>query len=294
MDDDHVKDIGWNHKLEEYFASTGEKAHCLSWLHKQCEVLFSWMTAFIDLPVIILSSIIGAINIGSKSLFSESSNAPIILGSASIFIATLTSIGTYFSWSKRAEQHRISYIYYSKMYRYLSVEMSLPRHERVKPKDLLKYIRNEYDRLSEISPLFPRSIIKKFNDKFKNETQISQPEEVNGLEKIAIYNIKMSKYYNSINPSKDDESVYDDEDSVYTVDIEGKDICVDVPPSTPNTAVCIDIPPPQITTNNDDVCIDIPPISTPNKDTCIDIPKNKDTKIQKKRNVTPNKNAPKK
>ncbi len=214
MGDEHTKDIGWNHKLEEYFASTGEKAHCLSWLHKQCEGLFSWMTAFIDLPVIILSAVIGAVNIGSKSLFGDSYSASVILGSASIFIATLSSVGTYFSWNKRAEQHRISYIYYSKMYRYLSVEMSLPRDERVRPRDLLKYVRNEYDRLSEISPLFPKSIIRKFNLKFKNETDISQPEEVNGLEKITIYTGPTQSFVNtSIKPTSYNASIYEDSES---------------------------------------------------------------------------------
>ena len=251
MGDEHIKDIGWNHKLEEYFASTGEKAHCLSWLHKQCEGLFSWMTAFIDLPVIILSAIIGAINIGSKSLFGDSYSASIILGSASIFIATLSSVGTYFSWNKRSEQHRISYIYYSKMYRYLSVEMSLPRHERVRPKDLLKYVRNEYDRLSEISPLFPSSIIKKFNVKFKNETEISQPEEVNGLEKITIYVGPTQNFINSsIEPTSEDSSIYDYSDS----DTEHEDLNIK------SEDVKIDIPSIEAKTNvtKEDVKIDIP------------------------------------
>jgi hypothetical protein len=65
--------------------------------------------------------------------------------------------------------------------------MSLPRDERMKPKDLLKYVRNEYERLNEISPLIPGNLIRIFNDKFANEKEISQPEEVNGLEKITVY-----------------------------------------------------------------------------------------------------------
>jgi len=270
MGDEHTKDIGWNHKLEEYFASTGEKAHCLSWLHKQCEGLFSWMTAFIDLPVIILSAIIGAINIGSKSLFGDSYSASIILGSASIFIATLSSVGTYFSWNKRAEQHRISYIYYSKMYRYLSVEMSLPRHERVRPKDLLKYVRNEYDRLSEISPLFPSSIIKKFNVKFKNETEISQPEEVNGLEKITIYVGPTQHFINtSIGPTHDDDASiygYSESDSENEdLNVKSEDDKIDITPSTMKNDISK-----EDNIAKEDVSIDIPPSIT-KKDVKIDI-----------------------
>ena len=179
--------ITWNEKLEEYFTSTGEKAHCLGWLHKKAEAAYSKRTTFIDLPVIVLSTLIGATSIGSKSLFGESPMAPIILGIISIFVSILNTVGAYFSWSRRAEAHRISNIQYSRMYRNISLEMSLPRNERSLPSELLRYIRVEYDRLSEISPLIPPEIIKLFNQKFSQEKEISQPEEVNGLEKIEVY-----------------------------------------------------------------------------------------------------------
>lgn len=89
--------ITWNEKLEEYFTSTGEKAHCLGWLHKKAEAAYSKRTTFIDLPVIVLSTLIGATSIGSKSLFGESPMAPIILGIISIFVSILNAVGAYFS-----------------------------------------------------------------------------------------------------------------------------------------------------------------------------------------------------
>jgi hypothetical protein len=188
MNDDDNLEISWNERLEEYFASTGEKAHCLSWLHKKAEALYSFRTMFIDLPVIVLSTLIGAASIGSKSLFGEAPEAPVALGILSIFVSVLNTIGTYFSWARRSEAHRVSYLQYSKMYRFINVEMSLPRDERMKPKDFLKYVRDEYERLNEISPLIPPKLIAIFNEKFGHEKEISQPEEVNGLEKISVYN----------------------------------------------------------------------------------------------------------
>ena len=110
-----------------------------------------------------------------------------ILGLISIFVGILNTVGTYFSWSRRAEAHRISNIQYSRLYRHISVEMALPREERTKPSELLQFIRTEYDRLNELSPLIPPSIIKLFNTKFSQEKEISQPEETNGLEKITVY-----------------------------------------------------------------------------------------------------------
>ena len=179
--------IQWTDKLENYLASTGEKAHCLSWVHKRSEQLYSTRRTFIDMPVIVGSSIIGFLNAGSSTMFDDPRISSIALGIGSLIVGILNTTGAYFGWAKRAEGHRISSIHYSKLYRFITVELSLPRDERMKPSDFLKYVKDQYDRLQEISPLIPPSIIREFQSKFSKYTEISKPEEANGLEKIEIY-----------------------------------------------------------------------------------------------------------
>jgi len=179
--------IQWTDKLEEYLASTGEKAHCLSWVHKRSEQLYSTRRTFIDMPVIIGSGVIAFLNAGSSTMFEDPKISSIALGVGSLVVGILNTMGTYFGWSKRAEGHRISAIHYSKLYRFITVEMSLPREERMKPSDFLKYVKDQYDRLQEISPLIPPSVIVEFQSKFSKYTDISKPEEANGLEKIEVY-----------------------------------------------------------------------------------------------------------
>jgi hypothetical protein len=181
--------INWQSRLEEYFTHTGEKAHCYSWLHKKSEELFSNRTIFIDLPVIILSTLNGAVSVGSDSLFRGSQYASVGVGIVALLTAILSTIGSYFAWSRRAEGHRISALNYAKLYRFLSIEMSLPRNERMSPNDLLKYVKSEYDRLSEISPLVPTRIIDLFKQKFSDAKydDISKPEDANGLHPISVY-----------------------------------------------------------------------------------------------------------
>lgn len=189
MADQSSKIIHWNPRLEEYFCHTGEKAHCLSWLHKKSEELYSGRTIFIDLPVIILGTLNGAISVGSNSLFGGSEYASVGVGAVALLTAILSTVGSYFSWSRRAEGHRISSLNYAKLYRFLSVEMALPRDERMTPTDLLKYVKTEYDRLSEISPLLPASVIELFKARFdKPEYEgISKPEDTNGLHPIIVF-----------------------------------------------------------------------------------------------------------
>lgn len=179
--------IHWTVRLEEYFASTGEKAHCLSWVHKQSEALYSNRRNWIDLPVIVGSGVIAFLNAGSSSMFEEPRISSIALGIGSLCVGVLNTLGSYFGWAKRAEGHRISSIHYSKLYRFITVELSLPREERMNPHDFLKYVKDQYDRLQEISPMVPPKVVAEFQRKFKNETEISKPEEANGLEKITIY-----------------------------------------------------------------------------------------------------------
>lgn len=181
-------DISWNSQLEHYFASTGEKAHCLSWIHKKSEERYARLRTFIDLPVIAISSITGFLSVGSTSLFGDNQVASsVALGLCSLLVSVLNTTGTYFGWAKRAEGHRISSIQYARLYRFLSIEMSLPRAERMTPADLLKHTKDQYDRLQEISPLVPPDVITEFRKRFDGEKEISKPEEANGLEKIDVY-----------------------------------------------------------------------------------------------------------
>lgn len=179
--------ITWTPALEEYFASTGEKASGLAWVHKKAEAVYSNRRTYIDLPVIIGSGVIAFLNAGSSSLFSDQRIASTALGVGSLCMGILNSFGTYFGWSKRAEGHRISAIHYSKLCRFITVELTLPRSERMSPHDFLKYVKDQYDRLAEISPMVPDIVIHEFQIRFKNQNNISKPEETNGLHKIDIY-----------------------------------------------------------------------------------------------------------
>lgn len=182
-----LEGVSWTDRLEEYFASSAEKAHCLSLLHKQSEALYSGRKTFIELPVIVGSAVIGFLNAGSTTMFQDPKIASVALGVGSLVVSVLQTINTYFSWSKRAEGHRIASIQYSRLYRFLSIEMSLPRGERLPPSDLLKQTKDTYDRLQEISPLLPALILREFRKKYDKETEISKPEEANGLERVLVY-----------------------------------------------------------------------------------------------------------
>ena len=179
-------DISWNKSLEKLIAEEGEKCSGNAWLHAECEKHFSRHANAIAIPVIILSTLAGSANMASSTMFNNPAVSSISIGALSILTGIISTIGSYFGWAKRAENHRICAIQYAKLARYLTIEMSLPAKERLKASDLLKITREQIERLLEISPIVPDVIIAKYKEKFKDYEDIAHPESTNGLHKVAI------------------------------------------------------------------------------------------------------------
>jgi hypothetical protein len=185
---DALSEVTWNTRLEEYFVEQGEQAHGLSLLHKQAEALYSYRKTFIEIPVIVISSVTGFLSVGSTSMFQGQEMASSIsLGILSLLVSVFQTVGTYFGWARRAEGHRLSSIQYARLHRFLKIEMSLPRDQRQTPGELLKYVRDATDRLQEISPLVPQLVISAYKSAYGKVTDISHPPETNGLEKIEVF-----------------------------------------------------------------------------------------------------------
>jgi len=179
--------IEWNDAIETLIKEQGEKALSYNWLHTRCEKKFSYANNYIALPVIIFSTISGSASIASNQ-FGDSKYIPIGIGALSIMVGILSTINSYFSWAKRAENHRISALNYSKLYLFISIELSLPREKRMNPRDFIKVIREQIERLGEISPPVADDIIKQFRNEFDGKyPNVSKPEVTNGLVEIKVY-----------------------------------------------------------------------------------------------------------
>lgn len=180
-------EIHWNQQLEEILSQEGERALCYSWLHTKSQGMVSKYDTNIALPVIVLSTIAGTGSIASQSLFGNSQVASIIIGVISLSVGVMNTVSNYFGFAKRSEAHKISAMTYAKIHKFIVIELSLPRKERMKAKDMLKIIREQLERLAETSPQIPEPIINQFNEKFHDQKNVSKPEITNGLDPIHVY-----------------------------------------------------------------------------------------------------------
>jgi hypothetical protein len=179
--------ITWNDALETLVAEEAEKCGGLAWLHAEAERYYSHKTNWVAIPVIILSTVNGFLSGSSSTLFASNQVASSIgVGMISLFTGIVSTIGSYFAWAKRTEAHRISAIQYQKMSKFLAIELTLPKVERIAAKDILKITKDQIERLLEISPAIPLQIVAQYKKTFNVADGPAQPEIIGGFKKIVI------------------------------------------------------------------------------------------------------------
>ena len=180
----------WTDECETLLAEWSEKASCYRWLHGRCEKSYrTWYYCF-SIPVIILSTLTGAANVGMDSFVPAESKsmASAIVGGINIFAGIVSTLQNFLKVAELMEGHRIAGVSWGKLQRNISIELSLDPSRRVLQTDFLKLSRSEYDRLIEAGPIIDDGIIKQFNKKFKNY-EVSKTSICNGLDKCKVYKI---------------------------------------------------------------------------------------------------------
>tara|TARA_Y100000389_G_scaffold202656_1_gene248595 strand:+ start:1240 stop:2247 length:1008 start_codon:yes stop_codon:yes gene_type:complete len=180
----------WTDECEKLLAEWSEKASCYRWLHGRSEKSYQrWYYCF-SIPVIILSTLTGAANVGMDSFVPAESKslASAIVGGVNIFAGIVSTLQNFLKVAELMEGHRIAGVSWGKLQRNIAIELALDPNRRVFQSDFLKLSRAEYDRLIEAGPMIDDGIIAQFNKKFKNY-EVSVPSICNGLDKCVIYKI---------------------------------------------------------------------------------------------------------
>jgi len=177
-----LQDITYSKELEKLLKNQAEQAESYSILHNLSYEKYQFRSNIINIPVIVLSSVIGLLtgmNIQNADMF-------IILSTGSIFVSVIKSIDSYFQLQKRSEGHRICSLQFSQIFNKIQIELSLSREQRQNPKDMLSLIKTDLKNLFDIAPLIDADIIKKYNSLYKDEKDVSKPPITNGLTHIVV------------------------------------------------------------------------------------------------------------
>ena len=171
----------WTKEHEDIFVEWCDKAMSYRWLHRRCHRHYTWYNAAFTIPVIIMSTLTGSTNFATEYFDEEFRKyIPIIVGSVNILAGIIGTIHQFLKVSEINEAHRVSYIAWDKYYRNLRLELCKKPKERMPLADLMRYSKEEYDRLIETSPRINDKIVATFKTTFKNSS-FSFPEVCDNL-----------------------------------------------------------------------------------------------------------------
>jgi len=182
---------GWSKEQERLMAEWSDIAACYRWLHNQSNKVFHVKTLWINLPVIVLSTLGGTASFGIQSLFegneSAKKYASFGIGGISLLAGLLTTVGNYLRYAQLEESHRVAAIAWGKFQRLIAVELALKPDDRIDSLDFLKICRADLDRLIEQSPPIPTEAIVMFEDKIGTIKNLKKPDICGALEHTRVF-----------------------------------------------------------------------------------------------------------
>lgn len=158
------REIRWNDENESILKKWADKGICFKTMHDRSAKKYWCLNAWFAIPVIIMSTLTGSGNFAQGSFKPAYAEMLIlIIASANIFSAILSTIAQYIGVAGLYEAHRFAALSWDKYSRSIQVELAKNRSERSDAATFIGKAEEDFNRLMEISPSFGNDIISWFN-----------------------------------------------------------------------------------------------------------------------------------
>jgi hypothetical protein len=198
----------WSDADEDLLKEWADHAICFHWLHEQAYKKFNNIYTYINIPIIIISTITGTANFAQSKITDNLLRdlMSMIIGVFSITAGILATSLSFFKIGERKESHNNCAKLWDKLHRNIQMELVKPAKERINKKTMMELTKKEYDRLIDDSPLIPEEIIAEFNLRFKNNPTASTINKPSALD--VFHPIRINHYDEPDNIPETDQDAY--------------------------------------------------------------------------------------
>jgi hypothetical protein len=192
IDTNEKTDTPWNKDDDKILKEWVDKSACFKFLHEKAYKKYKKSYLRQMIPVIVISTLTGAANFALDRIPNESdkSYASLIVGTFNIIAAMISTVSQFLKTSELKEGHNISAKSWDKFNRSLKLELQRHPNERSNKRELFNFSMKEFDRLVEISPDIPTSVIEEFKHIYKDTIDLIKPEITGNIISSKIYEIE--------------------------------------------------------------------------------------------------------
>ena len=178
----------WNNNMEILIKRWGEKSAGLRFMHDSSAGMWKSFSNKLSLWSICMTTIASGVSLIAASIEDQYIKNIIlyVVGGIGIVSGGLQSMKKFYNAEEKAADHNAIARQFGSFYRYITLQMTLSRFDRLPSDQLSEYALKEFERLQQDAPTLGGKQIKLYNEKFKNSEQ-AKPDVCEDSYKIKVY-----------------------------------------------------------------------------------------------------------
>ena len=168
MDTDAASSEKWETEHDGILVDWADKAMCYRWLHNRENEHYSRKNMWFTIPVIVISTVTGTANFAQEHFPEHRSTMSMIIGTFNIVAAIITTVSQFLKIAEVNEAHRVASISWDKFYRNVRLTLTRNPAERMPVAHQLKAVKEEFDRMMELSPPISTRVVREFHQAFQD------------------------------------------------------------------------------------------------------------------------------
>ena len=184
-----INAASWNPHMENLMKSWGEKSAGLRFMHANASGYWKKVSNNLTLASIGITTLASGASLIAASIDDESSKNAVLyaVGAIGIVASTLQSVKKFYNGEEKAAEHGAIAKQFGSFYRYLTLQMTLAREDRLPSDQLAEYALKEYERMQQDALPLGGKQIALYKKKFANSSQAT-PDVCEDTFNIRIYN----------------------------------------------------------------------------------------------------------